>query len=73
VQPEPEAVLVEADGAVEIGDGEVHGAEPQRVVEGGGLGRVHAPRMARPRGRGNGAATRAATTSHAAPASRIAG
>jgi hypothetical protein len=73
VQPEPEPLLVEADGAVEVGDGEVHGAKPQRCGEGGGLGRVHASRMARPRGRGNGAAIRPATTSHARPASRIAG
>ena len=45
VQREPEAVLVEADRAVEPGHGEVHGAEPQRGGQDGavgGLGRGHA-------------------------------
>ena len=48
VQPQPEPVLVEADRAVEAGDGEVHGAQPERRGQGGaggGLDRGHGYRM----------------------------
>ena len=54
VQAQAERVLVEGDRAVEVGDGEVDGAEAQRVGEavgrrgvGGGLRRGHGHRIAR--------------------------
>ena len=48
VQAEPEALLVEADRAVEVGDGEMDRAQPQRGGQGGGLGRGHGSRMTPP-------------------------
>jgi hypothetical protein len=49
VQPQADRGRVEGDGALEVGDGELHGADPQRGGEGRsrgvGLGRGHALRM----------------------------